>query len=56
LLYAYKIFVNSENLIEKTRKKLKALDRRMLKNKNYFLKNEIISSAYNFNKIIIDAF
>ena len=42
--------------LEKTRKKLKALDRRMLKNKNYFLKNEIISSAYNFNKIIIDAF
>lgn len=56
LLYAYKIFVNSQNLIEKTRKKLKTLDRRVLKNKNYFLKNEVISSAYNFTKIIIDAF
>jgi len=56
LLYAYKIFVNSQNLIEKTRKKLKTLDRRALKNKNYFLKNEVISSAYNFTKIIIDAF
>ena len=56
LLYAYKIFVKSESLIEKTRKKLKILDMRMLKNKNYFLKNEVITSAYKFFKIIIDDF
>jgi len=43
-------------LVEKTRKKLKILDMRMLKNKNYFLKNEVITSAYKFFKIIIDDF
>lgn len=56
LLYAYKIFVKSGSLVEKTRKKLKILDMRMLKNKNYFLKNEVITSAYKFFKIIIDNF
>lgn len=57
LLYTYKIFVKSQKLKERRKKELvEIFYKRILKNKEYFIKNNTLVSGYNFCKILVDDF
>lgn len=57
VLFVFKQITTSETLKCKTLEELKRLfDGRLLANQNYFEKNEVIKSNYNFIKIIVDYF
>lgn len=56
LLYVYNEFINSEVVKEKRFKQLQEfMEGRVVKNKEYFEKNESIKMAYKFIKKIVDA-
>lgn len=57
LLYVFNNSVVSKDIIKHTMKELKNLiDKRAVKNKNYFEKDEVIKSTYSFVKKIVDYF
>lgn len=56
-LYVFYNIISSEGVRKHTMIELKELvDKRMTRNKDYFEKNQIITSHYEFTKIIIDYF
>lgn len=55
LLYVYNEFINVNAVKEKRFKQIKEfIDGRVIKNKEYFEKNECIKTAYTFVKNVID--
>ncbi len=55
LLYVYNEFINVNVVKEKRFKQMKEfIDGRMVKNEEYFDKNECIKTAYTFVKKVVD--
>ena len=54
LLYTHKAFVSSEGVHKKTSAKLKEFLTRMNKNKDYYNKNGLITSSFDFIEKVID--
>lgn len=55
LIYVYNEFISTDVVKEKRFKQLKEFfDTRVVKNREYFIKNECIKSAYRFLKKVVD--